>query len=257
VTAGNTGPPEWVLLNKLADWIACRCSLDKSEVERRLPTAMMEVWSDPTNFRLHAQHQLANITNWLPLEVSRSAGTAIVQVRHLLAHGDGDENGYGFYVLARMLGLDVRYERDLLAQHGKKYWLDVDGHAVLTAVLRQAPSRFLRRQTAASEATPVEASAGEDGGAGGQWGDLPPLTAVTPHPRRNYAGPDAPLVAEMHRRLTRKRRPAKNATDAARQVVKVAQGEGTEGSTVKRLVARYYLIHPQRTADLKKPDTRA
>jgi hypothetical protein len=66
-----------------------------------------------------------------------------------------------------------------------------------------------------------------------------------PHPRRNYAVPDTPLIAQMHRRLTRKQNRAKNVTDAARLVVKIAQGEGTEDSKVKRLVARYYQIHPK------------
>jgi hypothetical protein len=66
-----------------------------------------------------------------------------------------------------------------------------------------------------------------------------------PHPRRNYANSDAKLVAEMHRLLSRKREPAKDATDAARLVVKMAEGNSTEDSKIKRLVARYYKNHPK------------
>jgi hypothetical protein len=76
-----------------------------------------------------------------------------------------------------------------------------------------------------------------------------PTVAVIPHPRRNFAVPDAPLIAVMHRRLTRKQKPAKNVTDAARLVVKMAQGAGTQDSKVKRLVARYRQLHPHGTAD--------
>jgi hypothetical protein len=91
----------------------------------------------------------------------------------------------------------------------------------------QAPSRLESQPASPSAAKPAQAAP----------------TGPTSHPRRDYTESDAKLVEEMHQRLTRKRKPA---NDAARLVVKAAQGKGTEENKVKRLVALYYRIHPRK-----------
>jgi hypothetical protein len=161
VTGGNnTGPPEWVLLSELADWIATRCSLEKSEAERLLPAAMLPVWANPTNFRLRTRRRRSGITSWLPLEVDKIAGTAVVRIRHLLTRGGDDEYGSGFLVLAGMLGLDVRTEDELQARHGRRYPLEVDLAVVMSEMasrLRAAPE-----QQPAPPASAVPAAATAD-----------------------------------------------------------------------------------------------
>ena len=169
MTGGDEGPREWVLGEALADWIASRCGLDQREVEHRLDAAMREVWSDPANFRLRARRQRSHIANWLPLEVDRSAWRATVRVKQLLTRGDGGESGYGWAVLAGMLGLDVRHDWELLAQHGKRYLLEVDGNVVAQTIAAQQRARAapVASEPAPSpplQSPPVEAKVEEGSG---------------------------------------------------------------------------------------------
>jgi hypothetical protein len=60
---------------------------------------------------------------------------------------------------------------------------------------------------------------------------------------RSFRGADAPLVAEMHKRIVAGI--DATATDAARAVVHKAQGNGTQESKIQRLVARYHSEYGQ------------